>query len=106
MTDPKAIEGTWEFIADTPMGQQNCTLSVVPADDAFTGVVKGDFGELEVQDGTIADGDAGTTLTWIMKLKNPLPLTVKCDATLDGEELHGNIAAAGIGSFVIAGKRV
>jgi hypothetical protein len=102
MTTIGDVEGVWEFVAETPMGQQRCTMSVLADGDHFTGTVKGDFGELEVIDGQI---DVGPVLRWAMKLKNPLPLTVKCQAELTGDELKGTISAVGIGSFPVAGGR-
>ena len=102
MSTGNDVEGLWEFVAETPMGQQQCTMSVLADGDRFTGTVKGDFGELEVIDGQIEDGPV---LRWAMKLKNPLPLTVKCQAELTGDELKGTISAVGIGSFPVAGGR-
>ncbi len=79
-------------------------MSVLADGDRFTGTVKGDFGELEVIDGQIEDGPV-PVLRWAMKLKNPLPLTVKCQAELTGDELKGTISAVGLGSFPVVGGR-
>ena len=102
MTNANDVAGTWAMVATTPMGQQNVRLSVVPDGDGFTGSVKGDFGEIDVTDGQIEDGPV---LRWTMKLRNPLPLTVKCQAELAGDDLTGTISAFGLGSFPITGRR-
>lgn len=104
MTTGSNVEGIWEFVAQTPRGPMQCTLSVLADGDRFTGTVKGDFGELEVTDGQIEDGPV-PVLRWAMKLKDPLPLTVKCNVELAGDELKGTISAFGIGSFPVAGGR-
>ena len=100
MTD---IGGTYDFTAQSPMGEQTGTFTVVPGPDGdtFTGHLSGGMGELEVQNGEVA----GNTLTWQMKMGLPMPMTLDCEATVDGDAVSGTIKAGMMGTMPFTAQR-
>lgn len=102
MNDVAALGGTWKFTADTPMGAQAFTMDVLPQGNKFTAKVKGDFGELDVVDGTI---DEGPTLRCGIRIKRPLPVKLKCTFAFDDGRLTGVAKVTGMGSFSMTGVR-
>lgn len=97
------VGGTYDFVANTPMGEQTGTFTVVPSDDgeSFTGQLSGGMGSMEVENGTIS----GDTLTWQMKMGMPMPMTLDCEATVDGDAVSGTIKAGIMGSMGFTAQR-
>lgn len=98
-----SVAGTYDCVTKSPMGDQKSTFTVVPADDGatFTGTNAGAMGSMAVEDGKID----GTTLTWKMKMTVPMPMTLDCDATINGDQLVGNVNAGAFGSMAMTGER-
>lgn len=99
-----SVGGTYDFVAQSPMGEQTGTFTVVPdeSDDSFTGQLSGGMGSLEVENGVID----GNTLTWQMKMGLPMPMTLDCEATVDGDAVTGTIKAGMMGSMPFTAQRV
>lgn len=97
------VGGTYDFVAQSPMGEQTGTFTVVPSDDgtSFTGQLSGGMGTMDVQDGTIS----GNTLTWQMKMGMPMPMTLDCQATVDGDAVTGTISAMMLGKMPFTAQR-
>lgn len=97
------VGGTYDFVANTPMGEQTGTFTVVPSEDgdSFTGQLSGGMGSMDVEDGVI-DGD---TLTWKMKMGLPMPMTLDCEATVDGDAVSGTIKAGIMGSMKFTAQK-
>ncbi len=98
-----SVAGTYECVTKTPMGDQKSTFSVVPGDDGntFTGTNAGQMGSMEVEDGKIE----GNTLTWKMNMTVPMPMTLECQATVEGDQLTGTVNAGAFGSMPMTGER-
>ena len=98
-----SVAGSYECLTKTPMGDQTSTLTVVPGDDGttFTGSNAGPMGSLDVIDGKID----GNTLTWKMEMIVPMPLTLDCTATIDGDTLTGTVNAGMFGDMAMSGTR-
>lgn len=97
------VAGTYDCVTKTPMGDQKSTFTVVPGDDGstFTGTNAGAMGSMTVESGTI-DGD---TLAWKMNMTVPMPMTLDCTATVDGDQLTGTVNAGAFGSMPMTGQR-
>lgn len=97
------VGGTYDFVAESPMGEQTGTFTVVPSQDgdSFTGQLSGGMGTMEVQDGAIS----GNTLTWKMKMGMPMPMTLDCEATVDGDAVSGTIKAGIMGTMPFTAQR-
>ena len=94
------VDGRWTCAVDTPMGRQEFTLTVASEGSSFTGRAEGGLGAMELE-GEVA----GDTLSWPMRVKKPMPITLNCEATVDGDALSGRVSAGIFGSFAIEGTR-
>ena len=97
-----SVAGSYECITKTPMGDQKGTFTVTPADDgSFTGNMSGAMGSMDVVDGKVD----GSKLTWKMNMTVPMPMTLDCEATVDGDTLTGQVNAGAFGSMPLSGTR-
>lgn len=96
-----SIDGTWNTVTKSPMGDQAATLTVISAGDALTGTFSGGMGSTEIKDGKV-DGD---TVSWAMDITVPMPMTLTANATVDGDALEGTVTAGAFGSFPFSGTR-
>ena len=78
-------------------------MTVVPGDDgnSFTGSMAGGMGSMDVQNGTIS----GDTLKWKMDMTVPMPMTLDCEATVNGDQMTGNVNAGAFGAMPLTGER-
>ena len=96
-----SVAGTYDCTIKSPMGDQASKFTVTVDGDTFTGGMAGGMGSMDVTDGKV-DGD---TLTWKMNMTVPMPMTLDCDATVDGDMLTGNVKAGAFGTFPLTGTR-
>ena len=98
-----SVAGTYDTVVKSPMGDQKGTFTVVPGDDGntFTGTMAGGMGSMDVKDGKV-DGD---TLTWKMDMTVPMPMTLDCEATVNGDQMTGNVNAGAFGAMPLTGER-
>jgi hypothetical protein len=96
-----AVDGNWDVVVRTPLGDQKATLTVRSAGATFTGSLSGALGSVEIPNGTV-DGD---TLAWVMSITTPMTMTLECSATIDGDALTGSVGAGVLGSFPLSGTR-
>ena len=98
-----SVAGTYNTVVKSPMGDQNGTFTVVPGDDGktFTGSMAGGMGSMDVKDGTIN----GNALSWKMDMTVPMPMTLNCKATVDGDQLTGTVNAGAFGDMALTGQR-
>lgn len=98
-----SVGGTYDCVTKTPMGDQKSTFTIEPGDDgsSFTGTNAGQMGSMQVEDGKID----GNNLTWKMNMTVPMPMTLECQATVDGDDLTGTVNAGAFGSMAMTGKR-
>jgi len=97
-----AVDGTWETVTKSPLGDQKSTIVVKSDGDTWTGTSTGAMGSTEITDGTIS----GNTIKWTMQMTVPMPMTLTCEATVDGDAITGSIGAGAFGSFPMSGTRV
>jgi hypothetical protein len=98
------LAGTYEFAVNSPLGQQTGTFTVVPdaSGTTFTGHASGSIGETAVNDGAIT----GNVLTWTMAITSPMPMTLECEATVDGDQVTGKVRAGYFGTMGLTGRKV
>lgn len=98
-----SVAGTYDTVVKSPMGDQKGTFTVVPGDDGntFTGSMAGGMGSMDVEEGKID----GNKLTWKMNMTVPMPMTLDCEATVDGDQLTGNVNAGAFGAMPLTGER-
>ena len=96
------VDGNWDTVAKTPMGDQKALLSVASSGDSFTGTFSGAMGNTEVRNGKV-DGDR---LTFEIDITVPMPMTLTGDVVVDGDTLNGTVTAGAFGAFPITGTRI
>jgi hypothetical protein len=54
----------------------------------------------------VVDGKVdGNTLTWKMNMVVPMPMTLDCEATVDGDSITGAVNAGAFGAMPMSGTR-
>lgn len=96
-----SVAGAYDCVTKTPMGDQTSVLTIVVDGDSFTGTNIGTLGTNEVLDGKVD----GNRLTWKFNLTVPLPLTLECEATVDGDSISGAFNSSSFGAFPMTGTR-
>ncbi|MGE3691306.1 MAG: hypothetical protein AB7F98_07995 [Novosphingobium sp.] len=96
-----SVAGTYNVTTKTPMGDQSGTFVVNVDGDSFTGTVSNPMGNMEVEEGTVS----GNTLNWKMKMTVPMPMSLTCTATVDGDSITGEIDTGAFGKMAMAGTR-
>jgi len=97
-----AVDGTWKIVVQSPMGAQEATLSLKTKDGNLTGTQKSSSTSMDIQDGKVS----GDKLTWKGKITQPFPMNLEFAVTVTGDEMKGEVTAAGLGSSPLTGKRV
>lgn len=95
------VAGSYDCVTKSPMGDQKSVFTVNVDGDSFTGSNTGGMGSLDVENGKVD----GNKLTWTMNMKVPMPMTLECEATVDGDALTGSIKAGPFGSMAMSGTR-
>lgn len=95
------IDGAYDCVSKTPMGEQKSTLTIVSNGDSFQGTNASPLGSMDVQDGRID----GNRLTWKMAITLPMPMTLACEGIVDGDTLTATVDTGAFGSFAMTGTR-
>jgi len=95
------VAGAYDCVTKSPMGDQKSVFTVTVDGDSFTGSNAGGMGALDVENGKVD----GNKLNWTMNMKVPMPMTLECEATVDGDTLTGSIKAGPFGSMAMSGTR-
>ncbi|MEJ7935382.1 hypothetical protein WG907_14095 [Sphingobium sp. AN558] len=93
--------GNWKITLATPLGPQEATARLLEKDGVLTGVVESPMGSEEVR-GTVS----GNKLHWITRVSKPMPLDLKFDIIVEGDELTGTVELGMFGSGSLSGERV
>ena len=94
------VDGSWDCTVKSPLGDQKLTLAVKSDGATFTGTASGAMGSSDVS-GEVA----GNALTWQQHVSVPMPMTLDCKATAEGDTLTGTVGAGAFGSFPLSGTR-
>lgn len=96
-----AVDGSWDTIVKSPLGDQKAVLTVNTNGDSWTGSQVGAMGAVDITGGKVA----GDTITWTMAITVPMPMSLDCSATAEGDVLTGSVVAGAFGSFPMSGTR-
>ena len=94
-----AVDGDWEVTVKSPMGDQKSVLTINSDGDSFTGKMQGSLGSMDIAN------VSGNTLSWKMDMTVPMPMTLDCTATVDGDSITGEVKAGAFGSMPVSGTR-
>lgn len=95
------IDGTWDCVTDTPMGEQASVMQLAASGGTVTGTSTSMLGEAPVKEGRFD----GNTFTWEMEMSMPFPMTLKGEVTVDGDAMQGTVAVGVFGKSAIRGTR-
>jgi hypothetical protein len=93
--------GNWKIIINSPMGNQESTLSLSEAGNKLTGTQSSMFGSGGIQNGAV-DGDKAT---WSIEMTSPIAITLKFSAKVDGDAISGTVNAGAFGDSPFTGSR-
>lgn len=96
-----AVDGTWKIVVQSPMGAQEATLTLKANGSTLTGTQQSGSTSMDIQDGKVN----GDKLTWKGKITKPFPMNLEFAVTISGDEMKGEVTAAGLGSSPLTGKR-
>lgn len=96
-----AIAGLWKMTLATPMGLQQFTGRLAASGEVLTGTLQSDIGTQGFT-GTIT----GNILKWDLKVSKPVPLTLKYDLRIEGDQLTGKVKMGIFGTAKLTGERV
>lgn len=96
-----SIDGSYDCVTKSPMGDQNSVVTIVTDGDTFTGSNEGAMGSMELEDGKV-DGD---TLTWVMNMTVPMPMKLEGTATVVDGVLTGSVNAGAFGEMAMSGTK-
>ena len=94
------VDGTYDVVVKSPLGDQKSTLTVKSDGSTFTGTNAGAMGSSDIS-GQVD----GNTLTWKQEMTVPMPMTLDCEATIDGDNLTGSVNAGAFGAMPLSGTR-
>ncbi len=94
------VDGSWDCVVKSPLGDQKTTLTVTSSGTSFTGANAGAMGSSDVT-GEVS----GNTLSWKQQMTVPMPMTLDCQATVEGDTMTGTVGAGAFGSFPMTGTR-
>lgn len=97
-----SVAGKYACVVKSPLGDQKSILTVNDnGDGTWTGTNAGDQGSLVCNDGKVD----GNTITWKSDMTVPMPMTLECHATIDGDTITGGVKAGMFGTFPLTGTR-
>ncbi len=96
------IDGKWRCVTRTPMGEQQSVMELQRSGDSVTGISRTGLGTIVITEGRIC----GNVFTWEMELKVPFSMTLKGEATVEGDSMTGTIAAGLFGKSALTGQRL
>jgi hypothetical protein len=98
-----AVDGVWNLVMTTPMGERKAQLSVKTVGDKLTGVQGADGNSGEIFDGTVNGDD----VAWKISITNPMPLTLSFTGKVSasGDNMSGEMGVGPMGSFPFSGNR-
>lgn len=97
-----SITGHWKLSITSPMGTQESELKVEGEGSSLRGTQSADGVEGEIFDGSID----GNTVSWSVKVNQPLPMTLTFSGSFDASSMSGNVKAGMFGSFPFSGTRI
>lgn len=94
-----AVNGKWNIVIKTPMGEQKAVLSLSQDGDALKGDMSGAMGSVPIEQGKVE----GETLKWNAKVTSPMPITLEFSGKVDGGNIGGSVKLGAFGSSTFSG---
>ena len=95
------VDGVWNTVTNTPMGPQSATVTLATDGNALTGNMSGPQGTIDIEDGAVD----GNSLSWKANITSPMAMTLEFSATVNGDEISGNVTLGSFGNAGFSGTR-
>ena len=96
-----AVDGNWNLVMSTPMGDRNTTLTLKNSGGALTGTQTAEGISIDIFEGTTSGDD----VAWKVSITNPMPLTLEFTGKVAGDSISGEMGIGSMGSFPFKGTR-
>jgi len=96
-----SVDGNWNLVVVTPMGERKATLSAKTNGSALTGTQAAEGNSTEIFDGTVKGNEAA----WKVSITDPMPMTLEFTGTVSGDQISGSVLLGGFGSSSFSGTR-
>jgi hypothetical protein len=96
-----SIDGSWKITINSPMGSQEATLTLNTDGGSLSGSMAGSQGTQEFEGGSID----GNNLEWVVDMTQPMPMKLEISATVEGDDISGNVKLGAFGDASFAGAR-
>ena len=96
-----AVDGNWNLVMSTPMGDRKATLSLQSSGGTLTGTQGAEGDSTAIFDGTTS----GDYVAWKVSITNPMPLTLDFSGKVTGDSMSGEMGIGPMGSFPFTGTR-
>jgi hypothetical protein len=96
-----SVDGAWNIIVKSPMGDQPSTMTFTADGAVLTGSATAQGTTSAIANGKV-DGD---TVSWSNTITSPFPMTLDFTGTVAGDTLNGSVKAGAFGSFPFTGVR-
>jgi carbon-monoxide dehydrogenase large subunit len=98
---PAMIDGSWKMVLATPMGPQEMVGRFSTEGSVLKGVLESAEGAMDFV-GTVT----GNQLKWEMKVRKPMPITLKYDLSVEGNTISGKAKLGMFGTAKVSGVRM
>jgi len=83
------------------MGSQDGTLELKTDAESLSGSITGPQGSMEFSGGSVK----GNELAWNVEMTQPMPMNLEFTATVDGDNLTGQVKLGSFGTAQLKGTR-
>ena len=100
---PPSVEGSWAVTIHGPTGPQETSLDLTMT-GGILGGTQSSLGQVEAINEIVYDPGTGE-LTWVNKIKKPLPLTLRFQGVVEGSTMSGKVSTGIMGAFSFTGVK-
>ena len=83
------------------MGSQEATLTLNTDGGSLSGSMASPQGTQEFEGGSVD----GSNLQWVVEMTQPMPMKLEISATVDGDDISGNVKLGAFGDASFTGAR-
>lgn len=96
------VDGNWNLVVSTPMGERQATLSLNTEATTLKGSQMAGGNSVEIFDGTVNGND----VSWKVSITDPIPMTLEFTGTVNGNQIGGNVTLGAFGGSTFTGTRI
>ena len=98
-----AIDGTYDIEVNTPVGVLKARVALETGDGTLSGTMESQMGTSVLSGGTVNGDD----VSWNMDIKTPIgKMNLTVNATIDGDDVSGEVETGKFGTMQLSGRRV